>query len=343
MLLRQWILVRFPGEWTGTRLVAVGLPLLLAIPVVIAVHEVGHLLGGLAAGFRFSALRIGPLQIDRPLRISLQRISGTGYGGWVSMVPDKRDRLRVRALVLVLAGPGINLGSAGGLLLLPDSMGPASGAFIVVSLALAVKELLPIRHRITVSDGRRAWMLLRDRACSERWLAMMKLAAEFRQGVLPESLSADWLAEAIAYRDDSPDTVSAHGIAYAAAFHQHKDAEAGQRLETALQHASFAAPVQREALMSDAGVFQARRRKRADLAEQWLALMPQTPHCQWLRARVEAGILEARGDVEGALRKLDEVERIVQGWPDRARREWTMRLLARWREELRAHPAEMSI
>jgi hypothetical protein len=50
----------------------------------------------------------------------------------------------------------------------------------------------------------------------------------------------------------------------------------------------------REALMSDAGVFQARRRKRIELVEQWLAMIHQTTEFPGLRPRVEAAILEAK-------------------------------------------------
>ena len=85
-------------------------------------------------------------------------------------------------------------------------------------------------------------------------------------------------------------------------------AEAGQRLETCLAYSSHATPVLREAMMSDAAVFQARRRKRADLAEQWLAEIPVTTQHAWIRSRAEAAILEAKGDVAGAMNKLAETE-----------------------------------
>ena len=97
----------------------------------------------------------------------------------------------------------------------------------------------------------------------------------------------------------SPDAVSAHAIAYSAAFHQHQDVEAGHLLETCLRLSSCVAPAMREALMSDAAVFQARRRKRPDLAEQWLAAIPATSPQSWLRPRAEAAMLEANGDFEG--------------------------------------------
>src|SRR5439155_15758063 len=140
-------------------------------------------------------------------------------------------------------------------------------------------------------------------------------------------LSADFLAKAIAVRDDSMDTVMAHAIAYSAAFHQHKDNEAGQLLETCLTHASRAVPVVREALMSDAAVFQARRRKRADLADKWLAELAVTTDYPWFRSRAEAAILEAKGDVDGAMNKLAEAETTILGLPKNAQRQTLLLLL----------------
>jgi hypothetical protein len=96
----------------------------------------------------------------------------------------------------------------------------------------------------------------------------------------------------------------------------------------------YAAPAIREALMSDAAVFQARRRKRADWAEQWLAEIPQTTSASWLRSRAEAAILEAQGDVDGALRKLDEYEKAILSLPNATRRKILLRMLQRWKSEL---------
>jgi hypothetical protein len=177
-------------------------------------------------------------------------------------------------------------------------------------------------------------MLLGRRELGERWLALLRLASELNDGALPESLSPGFLAKAVAVRDDSADTVVAHATAYAAAFHQRRDDEAAERLETSLTYSGRAAPVLREALMSDAAVFQARRRKRPDLAEQWLAAIPVTTRHPWFRSRAEAAILEARGDVPGALRQLGEVETAISALPHSAQRDTLMRLLRRWRDEL---------
>jgi hypothetical protein len=69
-------------------------------------------------------------------------------------------------------------------------------------------------------------MLLRQPAQGERWLALLKLGADIAHGVLPEALSADYLAKAIANRDRSPAAISAHAIAYWVAFNRRKDEDA---------------------------------------------------------------------------------------------------------------------
>jgi hypothetical protein len=88
-----------------------------------------------------------------------------------------------------------------------------------------------------------------------------------------------------------------------------------------------------EALKSDAAVFQARKRKRVDLAEQWLAEIPAKTHMPGLRIRVEAAILEAEGNIEAALEKLDQYQNVMSTG-DRTLRKYSLRSLQRWRSEL---------
>jgi len=252
------------------------------------------------------------------------------------MVPVKTDKLIPRAIAMLFAGPAANLLSGSAVLLLPFPKGFASAVFIFSSFAGGVVELvLPFRSRHVVFDGCRILMLIRDRVRGERWVALMRLGAELRDGIPPESLSADFLAQATAVRDDSPETVTAHAIAYMAAFHQHQDAEAARALETCLTYSSSVAPTLREALKSDAAVFQARRRRRVDLAEQWLGDMGKNMEFLWLAARAEAAIQEAKNDPEGAINKLDQVEDAILALPDETQREISLRALRKWKSELR--------
>ncbi|HKB34899.1 MAG TPA: M50 family metallopeptidase [Gemmataceae bacterium] len=337
--LHQWILTQveelFPGSWTFGRLLSVGLFSVLIGFSITAIHELGHLIVGVCVGFRCSSMFLGPLQLNAPFRISLNPDVRSWWHGGVRLVPGDPNEFRARAVAMVFAGPGANLLTGCAVLLLPFPRGFFSWLFVVVSIVAGVAELvLPLRGATFVHDGRRIWMLLRDRARGGRWLALMRLIADTRAGVLPESMPAALLARATAVRDDSADTVTAHAFAYSAAFHQHRDDEAARRLETCLAHSGHAPPVVREALMSDAAVFQARRRKRVDLADQWLAAMPARTQHRWFRSRAEAAILEAKGDTAGALDKLTEVEAAIRTLPASAQRETLLRLLARWKSEL---------
>ena len=230
----------------------------------------------------------------------------------MTLVPDKPEKIRAGAIAMVLAGPAANLLTGCAILLLPYPKGFFSWLFVIASLLAGVIELvLPIRGPTFVFDGRRIWMLLCDRGRGERWLALMKLMADLRDGVSPELMSPDLLAKATAVRDDSADSMTAHLLAFSAAFHQHRDGEAAERLETCLAHSEHVPAVVREALMSECAVFQARRRKRPDLAEQWLAGIPANTQHRWFRSRAEAAILESQGDLPAALGKLAVCPSIV--------------------------------
>jgi hypothetical protein len=275
----------FPARRTGGRIAAVGLMVLVVAYAAVAVHEIGHVIGGLCAGSRFNGLRIGPILIHRGFRVSLSRGWVSWFGGAAHMVPGSSEKLGSRALALVSAGPAASLISACAVFLLP-SRGLVAWSFVIASMG-GLADLVPFRTRTVTSDGARIWMLLRQPAQGERWLALLRLAADLANGVPPDLLPDEFLSNAIAVRDDSAETVTAHAIAYSAAFHRHRDQEAALLLETCLKHSVSVVPAVRIALASDSAVFQARRRHRPDLAERWLAELPATTP-SWLRSRAEA-------------------------------------------------------
>jgi hypothetical protein len=337
-VVRQWILTdlpqRFSGHWTGSRLIAEVVLILGVLFVMVAVHETGHVLGGLCAGFRFKSIRVGPVKFDRPFGLSFYRGPGAAFNGVAQVVPMTTDRLWLRSMAMVVAGPAANILSGLVVLVLPFPKGIAAGCFIVASIANGLTDLLPFQNKLGVSDGARILRLLRNRAAGERPFAIVRLHADLLEGVPPESMSTEFLARAVAVKDDSTDTILAHALAYSAAFHRHEDEEAARCLETCLKYSGCAGSALRDALMSDAAVFQGRRRKCADLAEQWLAAMEESTHIPWLRSRIEAAVLEARGDTDGAARKLDEYERAVLALPDEAQRTILLRGIQRWKDDL---------
>jgi hypothetical protein len=337
-ILRQWVLTDLRPwlleQWRGIGPIGFGLSALAAFYAMLLIHELGHVIVGLVLGFRLRSLRIGPLLLHVPFRVAFYRGPGAMVNGVAELIPVVTDNLAGRVVVMVLGGPLANILSAIAVLFLPLPITVFSELFIAFSIVNGVNDLFPFESRLGVSDGTRIGMFLVQPQRAERWLALLQLAGQLRDGVLPESLSADCIAKAIAIRDDSVDTVTAHAFGYFAAFHQHDDAEAAQRLETCLEFSSRATPALREALMSDAAVFQARRRKRADLAEQWLAAISAKTKSAWFRSRAEAAILEAKGDVAGAMKKLMQVEAAIGTLPENGQRETLLRLLERWKSEL---------
>lgn len=325
------------ASWTGPRLLLYAVSFVLAFFLSVGIHESAHALAGVAVGFRFNSLRVGPLQFDRPFRISLYRGRKTGARGWASLFLVTQDKLVARACAMLLAGPASNLVSAAVLIWLPVT-GSFAAQLTYVSLCIGVANLIPFRSRSVYSDGARVLMLLQNRARGERWLAMLKLMDEIRRGVEPSAMTQAFIAKAIALEDKSPDTISAHALAFAAAFWTRNDAEAARTLEVCLRHASMAAPIMRQGLISNAVVFQARRRKRVDLAEQWQRELPAKTQQPWTRPWGEAAILEGKGDTAAARAKLDEIETIAREWPNEAVRNMVLSSLDRWRGELSLVP-----
>lgn len=304
-----------------------------ALLAVIIVHELGHAVFGVLAGFRLLSLQVGSLQFSPPFRLRWQtKLLLPGYSGMAVLLPNRTQGLRLRGIVMVLGGPLANLASAA-LFLLPQ-IGWFGGLFAALSMLLGVGNLVPFRKRAVASDGLRILMLLRNGAQGERWLAILQLVADLHSGTDPENLRSDFLALATAVQDDSLDTASAYGIAHAAAYYKHDDAEAARLLEVSLQHSGCQPPMMREAIFSDAANFQAKRRGRADLAKQWLAELPEKTVMPELRIKTESAILAAEGDIQGALKKLDEAMAIIEKSAAPQRRDLMLRLMRRTRKEL---------
>jgi hypothetical protein len=317
-------------DWGGL-IIAVVLPFLLF--AVIVVHEIGHLVCGLSVGFHLTHVRFGPFRISPPFRVSFKLEPKTGASGGVSMIPGSSKNLRSRAMVFILGGPLANL-LVGTLIFALKIGGSLAAGFAALSILIGLGNLIPFRRLALISDGKRMLMLLKNVGQGERLLAVLQLAAELRSGVAPENLSPDFIAKATAVRDESPDTVAGYALAYAAAWYQNAPDKAAQLLETCLEYSQFTAPAVREALRSDAAIFQARKRNHIDLAEKWLSEIPEKTLLPGLRLKAESAILEAQGNIEGALKKLDEVEAALMTIHDSYQRSVSLRFLQRWRREL---------
>ena len=268
-------------------------PILAQLAITI-VHELGHAVAGKFAGFRILFIGIGPLKIRPPFHL---KWGGEGWlpdaSGFTALSPIHSDGLRNRAIATLLGGPLANLATATLVMFTNGGKGAFFAWFVLFSITAALGSLFPFR-KLAQSDGKRILMLLRNGREGKRLLALLQLRADMRKGVEADQLRADFIAIATAIQDDSPDTVSAYEIAYSAAFYRHEDAEAARLLEICLKYSGFAGPLMRQAIVTEAVIFQARRRKRADLAEQWLAELPQKMIFPEHRLHAEAAVLQSQ-------------------------------------------------
>jgi hypothetical protein len=318
------------SNW-GPLIIAALLPCLLF--AVVVVHEIGHLVCGLCVGFRLMSVRFGPVRISPPFRVSVKFEPKTGASGLVSMIPGKSENLRSRAMIFILGGPVANL-LAGFFIPFLKVGGPLASVFATLSILIGAANLIPFRRLALISDGKRILMLLKNVGQGERLLAILQLAAELQSGIEPESLSPDFIAKAIAVKDESPDTSAGYAFAYTAAWYKDAPDQTAQFLEICLEYSQFSMPIMREALRSDAAIFQARKRNRVDLAEQWLSEIPSKTVFPGQRLRAESAILEAQGNLDGALKKLDEVETALMTIHDSYQGSVSLRFLQRWKREL---------
>jgi hypothetical protein len=318
--------------------------LLLYWFIAIVVHECGHLCGGWLAGLRFNYIRFGPMQIHSSYRLSWHWRGF--FSGVTSMLPKSGHRFSRRASLLLWAG-----GPAASFLpvilvlcqrALWDTRLEILPEFAVISMFIGAGTLIPYRSGLGDSDGKKIWMILTDVERFARLQALFELSAAMETLNDFEDLPDDLVTSAIAIKDDSPETVSAHAIAYCVAFYRPDISRAAQLLETCLASSSHCATLMREALISDAAVFQARKRRRVDLAQEWMNDLPAQPTMPDLRLRAEAGLLEAQGDIPGALAKLDAIEALLQKLPNPRQRHISLRLLSRWKSEL-SSPVESSL
>lgn len=195
---------------------------LLALPIlmliVLATHEIGHLLGGMSQGMRFLLLIVGPFGWHAS-------VSGTRFewntnlalmGGLAAAVPTKAGtELRRQLLVLVAGGPAASLLLA---ILAVATASISDPRFAVYSIFIAATSfgvflvtLIPVRSGGFMSDGMQIIDVLRGgNAVAER-SALMRIFTQSLDGVRPR----DWDPSAIEElsRMDSEDPLRKTGSA----------------------------------------------------------------------------------------------------------------------------------
>lgn len=176
---------------------------LLALLVQIIVHELGHLLAGLAGGWRFLAFRVLSVMLVRSggkLRLTNFNIPGTA--GQCLMSPPERPAAECRLTLYNAGGFAANIILAIVALALfvacHDGMGFFAQAFVLslvaTGLVLALQNGVPMLVGGTPNDGLNLRLLRRDPASARHFVGMLRCNALTMQGVRLKDMPDDIFA-----------------------------------------------------------------------------------------------------------------------------------------------------
>ena len=196
--------------------------------VAIALHELGHLLPGLALGQRFMVFAVGPLLVEaepggRP-RLSWNRDVSL-YGGIACTLPNQVEHVREHMATIVAGGPIASLllagAAAASLAWLPLPKGALRSELQwlrLLSAALFVGSALPLANGPFVTGGMRFLRLLDRGPVGQRETSMLALTAAEQGGVRPRDWDFALIEQGLAVRDGSMFEMQMHLFAYLRAF-----------------------------------------------------------------------------------------------------------------------------
>jgi hypothetical protein len=298
---------------------------LCAFFLALAIHEGGHVLAGLAVGFRFRCWAAGPFFLVRDGRGRLRpgwNRDAFLWGGIGETVPIDTRGLLPRMAVVAIGGPAANLLLAAASTLALSAFGgalPAAGRIELswlrlLSGLLFLGSLLPMKSGAFLTDGARAWRLLRGGSRATRDERLLELAARSSRGERPRDWSQASVESALVPPDGSLYELDARFWAYARAIDAGNVAGAAphvRRFEELMGQlpASMRAPYACEVAWWDA----THGGRAADAARLLAAIPASSP---WLepcdRLRAEAAIARAEARTEDA---ADAVKRALESAP----------------------------
>lgn len=176
--------------------------LLLSIFLVLLIHELGHVLGGLWCGNKFALLTAGPLKVENEnekLRFSLN-LNPSTFGGLAITIPTTTKNFKRRRTITVGAGPGASLllailAMSSVALLSPDVLPNQLRFFLVclgfLSLVIFIVTIIPLQSGGFMTDGMQLLNIYRDNPTAHRYEALLQLIAELQQGKRPKDISEE--------------------------------------------------------------------------------------------------------------------------------------------------------
>jgi len=289
--------------------------------LAVVLHEIGHLIGGLLVGFRFSLVAIGPFMVRR--RGNAIRFEWNWQlrlrGAVAATYPPDTQNLNRRMAVAVAGGPVMNalliLLCVPLLLWLPSDAYPTLWLFLVMVVFSCVITLLSVtfvsRSMGFLCDRARLQVLLSQGQDGHRFGAALALTAASMSGVRPRDWDPLWIDQATALRDGEFDDLVAHLFAYAHWLDRSDPVRAGEALSYVLDHRANLPPMIQPGVNLEAAYFTAWEREDTATARQWLAEGSGGLVEAHNRLRAEAAVLLVEGQLAQARAKAEEALRLL--------------------------------
>jgi hypothetical protein len=304
---------------------------LVAMNVVLGIHEWGHVLGGQLSGFRFAMLVVGPLQVLREgdrIVVGLNKNMSL-VGGVASAVPTGNERdIQGAMMRLVSGGPVASLVLAflAGLPFLAAKLFsiPAPHGFLALflgatcaaSFLIFVGTAIPYHANHFYSDGARVLMLRKRGKEGERWCALAILAGAMMNSTRPRDLKAEYIQSALAMPDKTVDDLSAHILSYQWALDSGNVEEAQCYLDYAATYLESYPEAFRPLVAIEVAYMEGVHKHNAEETEKWLTLAGKSAFVEPpTRLRAEAALALALDDATTAKEKATEALSVLEKKP----------------------------
>ncbi|MEN0002936.1 MAG: M50 family metallopeptidase [Bacteroidota bacterium] len=298
--LGNWIIQSRPSFQATEAYSTLGIILLilgifLSFHVVIFIHELGHIIGGLLAGDSFGFMIVGPLHVESyngRLRTRLNR-SLSLYGGLALTLPKATTNFKKRRLRMVAGGPFASLFAAiffelmaflGEIYL---SSHPQSGLEVqlwidlsyvtaVLSLLIFIATIIPIKTGGFMSDGMQLVHLYQNKPESKAYAAINQLFASSLLGTRPRNFNAEWLADLRSLPDDTTMGVAANLYFYYFHLDRGDPEVAGRFLRLVEKHLQVYPAAFRKEILAEIGIYAGTFEKNLDKAQHiWKKVQPE--------------------------------------------------------------------
>lgn len=163
------------------------------------IHELGHLVGGLMSGYKFSSFRVGSSMIVKDQgKLAFRKLKLAGTGGQCLMkVPDMKDG-EYPFKLYNLGGSLLNalVGAACMIIYFLVDAGPVSGSFLaimgIVGILVAVVNGIPLQNGLVANDGYNTKMLQENEKARRAFWIQIKVNEMIADGYALQEMPEEW-------------------------------------------------------------------------------------------------------------------------------------------------------